>query len=108
MCGLQNVQISHVRIKQAWLYMYNKFRAFQFTATFTWLFYPNLVEDEIGSIWITLRPLVSLSVSQTMETNSIQGGRTVVKDSTATPPSNHFPLDIVFEIGITRATAYTG
>ena len=35
------------------------------------VFYPNLVRDVIGSIWITLHPLVSQSVSQSHTVSAI-------------------------------------
>ena len=71
---------------------------------------PSLIGDEIGSVWITLHPMVSQSVSQSVSHTFV---RTVVK---IIPPTsmvyylknNYLPLDIILKIGITRATAYTG
>ena len=60
-------------------------------------FYPNLVGDKIGSIWITLRQSVRQSVSWRMPQLIFQ-----------TLKNNYLSQDVIFEIGITRATAHTG
>ena len=63
----------------------------------------NFVGDEIGSSWVTLRQSVSQSVSQSV-------GHTFVMPQLIfqTLKNNYLSQDIIFDIGITRATAETG